>query len=170
MNFKEAVETHESISDTVKPKAQKLLESFRKAPLNKSKFIYHYTSASGLRGIVESNCIWATDIAYLNDKEEVDHGITERNKVLNNIVQSSRNSPEYKDFASRIGNIKGNRGDNSFVSCFTRNGDQLSQWRGYSNSVIGYSIEFDREALNQFFEESAKGRLIHFETFDDVIY
>ncbi|MFO1205708.1 MAG: hypothetical protein U1E63_08295 [Burkholderiales bacterium] len=33
-------------------------------------YLYHYTTAEGLKGIVESQQLWATNIAYLNDAEE----------------------------------------------------------------------------------------------------
>ncbi|HMC13498.1 MAG TPA: hypothetical protein VKG67_04050, partial [Gallionellaceae bacterium] len=33
--------------------------------------LYHYTTAAGLQGIVESQQLWATNIAYLNDAEEL---------------------------------------------------------------------------------------------------
>ncbi|MCI0477009.1 MAG: hypothetical protein L0Y55_12240, partial [Anaerolineales bacterium] len=33
--------------------------------------IFHYTSASGLMGILDSNTIWATNIFYLNDFAEL---------------------------------------------------------------------------------------------------
>ncbi len=40
-------------------------------PLSEEKpLLYHYTTGSGLLGIVESQQIHATSIAYLNDEEE----------------------------------------------------------------------------------------------------
>ena len=33
-------------------------------------FLYHYTSLKGLRGILSTRQIWATDILYLNDSAE----------------------------------------------------------------------------------------------------
>ena len=35
--------------------------------------LYHYTSLEGLRGIVDSRTLWATDIRYLNDAQELHH-------------------------------------------------------------------------------------------------
>lgn len=32
--------------------------------------IYHYTTAQGLLGIISRKQIWATDVTFLNDKEE----------------------------------------------------------------------------------------------------
>ncbi len=33
--------------------------------------------------------------------------------------------------------------NNFFITCFTKRGDQLSQWRGYASDGYGYSIGFD---------------------------
>jgi len=43
--------------------------------------IYHYTTITGLKGIVESQNLWATHYAYLNDAEEVKH-FNERLKLV----------------------------------------------------------------------------------------
>jgi uncharacterized Fe-S radical SAM superfamily protein PflX len=33
--------------------------------------IFHYTTAEGLKGILTSQTLWATDFRYLNDTEEL---------------------------------------------------------------------------------------------------
>ena len=37
--------------------------------------LYHYTSASGLKGIVESGTLWATDVLHLNDSSEISYAV-----------------------------------------------------------------------------------------------
>lgn len=49
------------------------LESRQPEPI-----VYHYTNDVGLRGILESGCLWLTDIFSLNDltpgfQQEVEH-------------------------------------------------------------------------------------------------
>ncbi len=39
--------------------------------LKKQTYLYHYTSAEGLKGILEDRRIWASDIFYLNDWTEL---------------------------------------------------------------------------------------------------
>jgi hypothetical protein len=34
---------------------------------------FHYTNAEGLKGILQSGKIWATDVRYLNDAQEVEY-------------------------------------------------------------------------------------------------
>src|SRR6266540_1307643 len=35
--------------------------------------VFHYTTVDGLRGIVESGKLWATEVGYLNDASEYVH-------------------------------------------------------------------------------------------------
>ncbi len=37
-------------------------------------YLYHYTTAEGFRGIIESQELWATSIYHLNDWTEFEHG------------------------------------------------------------------------------------------------
>lgn len=48
--------------------------------------IYHYTDLNGLKGIIESEALWATNINFLNDKNEYIHGF-----------ECFRNTIEYLD-------------------------------------------------------------------------
>lgn len=44
--------------------------------------LFHYTNAEGLIGIIESQSIWATHYAYLNDSEEIRHFLKHRLPAL----------------------------------------------------------------------------------------
>ncbi len=37
--------------------------------------IYHYTDLNGLKGITESGSLWATHFSFLNDSNELIHGM-----------------------------------------------------------------------------------------------
>lgn len=37
------------------------------------ELLYHYTTLTGLLGIVGSNKLWASDIRYMNDSAELKH-------------------------------------------------------------------------------------------------
>lgn len=52
----------------------------------------------------------------------------------------------------------------TFVSCFSREGDMLSQWRGYANDAEGISIGYDRDILERCFRDD------HRFTISDIIY
>ncbi len=37
--------------------------------------LYHYTTVTGLKGIIESESVWFTDFRHMNDPSEIKHGI-----------------------------------------------------------------------------------------------
>ena len=48
--------------------------------------LYHYTNLGGLNGILQSRRLWATDIRYLNDANELSYGIAEMCNLLEHIA------------------------------------------------------------------------------------
>jgi hypothetical protein len=138
------------------------------------ELLYHYTSEAGLRGIIESDHIWATHIRFLNDWTEFTHVFNEeslaafvetfisalptdidsdarRGKIDG--VLSKRNYPRLLETieSSPFGEPK-----EAFVCSFTADeesggnpGDRLSQWRGYSHGSQGFSLGFDRALLKR---------------------
>lgn len=110
---------------------------------------YHYTSATGLKGIIESKSIWATDHRFLNDPSEFTHGWaivfsalesrkTELDKLSDvswTIIESFiQHSERQRVFA--------------FVGSLTSEGDLLSQWRGYGGGK-GFAVGFNEDWLLQ---------------------
>ena len=112
--------------------------------------VWHYTSAQGLHGIVDSGRVWATDIRFLNDAQEFEWGSQLVNRLLGETDLTGR-----KEETVRI--VRGLCDPSSpivlrymadlrlFVTCFCEKGDLLSQWRGYASG--GYSIGFTPPAL-----------------------
>ncbi len=111
--------------------------------------LWHYTSVQGFQGIVTSGNIFATDVRFLNDKEEFIHV----RKVADDLIKKS---PEFGDFRFPlrdtlswvVNNIFGSDFLNPncaqiFVASFTDSEDDLSQWRGYSHGTCGVSVAFD---------------------------
>src|SRR4051812_47406897 len=37
--------------------------------------LFHYTDATGLIGVLEHRAMWASDVRYLNDSSELEHGL-----------------------------------------------------------------------------------------------
>jgi len=50
--------------------------------------LYHYTTAEGLRGIVESHELWATAAYYLNDSAEVAYGCKVVSEALDGLFST----------------------------------------------------------------------------------
>lgn len=105
--------------------------------------LYHYTSFRGLMGIVESGCIWASDIRYMNDSAELRHTVDLiRKEAARRIRQGSPHAAAIDHFAGWVGHRITN-GHMQFAASLRANGNLLSQWRGYSSPGKGVSIGFD---------------------------
>ena len=121
--------------------------SFRlwEAPLTR---LHHYTTAEGLKGIVESNSLWATSAYYLNDSSEVEYGCGVMRSVLSPWVKANENNKSDSAIALRAldswfsnPQSQTNRMATTYVACFCERDNLLSQWRAYGQKG-GYSIGF----------------------------
>lgn len=109
--------------------------------------LYHYTSFTGLRGIVASGALWASDIRYMNDSAELRHTADLIRMEINHRIASGHAKPDllnqFLDWVTyRITN-----GHMLFASSFRSNGNLLSQWRGYSRLGKGVSLGFDPDYI-----------------------
>lgn len=112
------------------------------------KMLYHYTSSVGLLGIFKSKKIWTTKIHYLNDSSELSLGLDYIRKEIQSQKGGNnrfRSDEELDDMLNVIFSIES---VNVGVASFTENGDQLSQWRGYTKLGSGYSLGFDGDGVN----------------------
>jgi len=104
--------------------------------------LYHYTTFSGLLGIVRSRALWASDIRYMNDSAELRHtadliGAEVRERIDTGHANSGLLSLFLDWVAHRITN-----GHMLFGASFRSHGNLLSQWRGYSSPGKGVSLGF----------------------------
>jgi hypothetical protein len=105
--------------------------------------LYHYTSFTGLLGIVASRALWASDIRYMNDSAELKHTADLIHTEITHRIAAGHRKPDllnqFLDWVThRITN-----GHMLFASSFRSNGNLLSQWRGYSRLGKGVSLGFD---------------------------
>lgn len=115
--------------------------------------LFHYTDLSGLKGILESKSLWATNLYFLNDRNEAIHGfLCFENTVKyldENIVSQKKKElllnalAMYKGEMDKEGSTPGK---NIYNISFCLDSDKLSQWRGYG-SHQGVCIEFDKDKL-----------------------
>jgi len=110
------------------------------------KILYHYTTSEGLLGILNTKRIWATNINYLNDSEELNRTL----ELLERSVKI-RLKKVVKDLLVPLEIIK-NEIDIYVISFTKEKGDLLSQWRGYCPSS-GFSIGFDYSGLRNLFRK-----------------
>jgi hypothetical protein len=114
--------------------------------------LYHYTSQSGLLGIIDKREIWATHTQYLNDRREYLHALeVVREEIDKLLVSSGQESriilEEMKDGLSGIESM------NVCVCSFSEDRDSLSQWRAYSSGPSGFAIGFSGDFLAEVAED-----------------
>jgi hypothetical protein len=127
------------------------LESRQPEPI-----VYHYTNDVGLRGILESGCLWLTNIFSLNDPSELRHGLSRAHRILN---QKAATGPEESRlfarlFASLDKGIR--RSAHYFICSLSEHRDDLGQWRAYADDGRGYALGFDTNALEVPFARNHK--------------
>jgi hypothetical protein len=123
--------------------------------------LYHYTSIEGLKGILESRCLWASQIHFLNDTQEFRYSIEILKKLISKFKdelpkQRAIRTPPYKpeewlsDFFGLTEDMFRIDAVSKLPVCvfsFSEDGDLLSQWRAYCPTGGGYSIGFRLESM-----------------------
>ncbi len=95
--------------------------------------IYHYTSAEGLRGIIENSEIWLTNVTFVNDKTECKALQEEKNLFNDNDFTNSFVRDRWNRFVR-------NPDDDydTYIVSFSQSSESLEQWRAYGNFRIGF--------------------------------
>lgn len=108
-----------------------VLEELGKLETNNTwgDIIYHYTgSLSAVKGIIEKNELWATNLAYVNDAREIKIGIYRFIKVCNQIQGSLNQQNISYQILDQLKTKITNKNNTRKYSCsFTTEGDLLSQ-------------------------------------------
>lgn len=132
-----------------------------KHPSEKSKIqnlVYKYTTYKTFRKIIENKSIRLTDIKQSNDKSEL--------KLMYNVIKdvyieeykacatkenlSLVSKKDLRDYISKNVKYLDSLEDSihtQYVSCFSEDGDMLSQWRGYGKDGKGVSIGFNSKCF-----------------------
>jgi len=115
------------------------------------EWLYHYTTPEGLIGIIRDNCLWATDVFYVNDSDELIGGVRLAHKQLGMIRRSMTDAQQ----AERIDWLLHDTRDigtakfkTAFVCSLSDQGDLLSQWRAYCRRG-GFAIGFPAQQLRE---------------------
>lgn len=136
--------------------------------VNRSDLIYHYTTPAGLTGILgheqrPSAQLWATSAIFLNDAQELVFGAQEAAAAIATELEIIPPDSDpgwirpaltgqkytldiYSTEADRLPQLLR---ASPYVACFSTEGDDLAQWRGYGAGGAGYSIGFRRDVLAQ---------------------
>lgn len=102
--------------------------------------LYHYTGASGLQGIIENQEIWFTSMFHLNDPTELKYGWEIAQEFLreHGDLGDEHRKTLCEDFTNGFNGMVKIFG--YFVASFSRNEDDLGQWRAYGDNGRGFAI------------------------------
>jgi hypothetical protein len=121
-------------------------------------FLYHYTDANAFKSIVSQKEFWLTHTDFLNDYNEGNMFYLKLKDVLNDCPEVIK----LVDFIEAT--------TESYCLSFSKNGNLLSQWRGYCPSEGGYSIGVSEVATSAFEIIDATQKDIHQKTFDSSLF
>lgn len=122
--------------------------------------LHHYTTASGLLGIMESSSLFASDVRFMNDESEITFGVERALTALDEGEIALPTDGAKVQLREGLENV--HRWYRSFAVCFCDQGDLLSQWRGYGADG-GFSVGF-RSAELAGLEVSGRYSVMHDET------
>ncbi|MGC2602252.1 MAG: DUF2971 domain-containing protein [Rhodomicrobium sp.] len=125
--------------------------------------LYHYTDGRGLKGIIESGQIWFTGYRHLNDPSELFHGIDMARDVARGMANGADGRVRLflETFADMFRQQNFEKTLEFFIASFSRERDDLGQWRAYADNGRGLAIGFSPR-LFRVVNEPAEGRLPEF--------
>ncbi len=145
----EPVEFKPGVSSVFLPETLAVFEGItRKPPLPST--LYHYTTASGLLGILSSESLWATNARYLNDTSELLYGRELVSRVISTEV-SALPEGHLKNWLCEFVDLvhQAFETTETYITCFCERSDLLSQWRAYG-SGRGFCLGFSAPRLSHF--------------------
>jgi hypothetical protein len=126
------------------------VKSLKALDVSPNEILWHYTTGNGLLSIVASGSLYATQVSCLNDSTEVLYST----KLLTNAFLKIRPEKfEERYLLERMINpveepvARINLTGAWFVTCFSKERDDLSQWRAYGGGENGYAIAFHAGGL-----------------------
>ncbi len=135
------IEEKEHVQSGYSARIRHQLESELIGPgLDPPRVIFHYTTAEGIKGIIETDSIWATNYRYVNDlaeftyansllRDELSARLQSESPLLRAVFEQMLADPD-----TLLGPV------DMFLACFCDQGDLLSQWRAYGSRGGGYAL------------------------------
>ena len=148
---------YEALKIELEKKLSDSIQSLKiKKKVSRNNILYHYTNLNGLIGIINNQCLFSSNSAYLNDKEEFYYGHRLFKEHADKICPLKEDKEKIlTDEIVKILNSKVT--SYHYATCFSLEGDLLSQWRAYADDGKGISIGFDSKKIAEAFEPKASG-------------
>lgn len=127
-------------------------------PLPADGCVAHYTSLESAISIIENQALWASNIAFMNDAQEVQcaHNVL---SYLQTVPSRIKDEPGAKELVDQLrASFNTYNPAPTHVVSFCDDDDTLGQWRGYGGGV---SISFDANALNTCFGGALLAKVVY---------
>jgi hypothetical protein len=117
------------------------------------QIIWHYTNGAGFLGILQSSHFYATQVAALNDANEIRHASDLFIKAVKHLITERASEQDVATFLNTLLKFANeNTGSHNiskfFVTCFSGEEDDLTQWDRYG-TPNGYAIGFSARGLQR---------------------
>lgn len=142
-----------------------VVRDYTRIPVDASDIFYHYTTHTGLMGIIRSGCLRATYRMKMNDAGEFDYAKNLVYKALNevgkrhnlqNVAESliTYTRKNLEKFLSDTTELS-----RAYCACLTFSPDHPGQWQAYAEDGNGFAIGFNlRHFLNVQIPTVTKGK------------
>jgi len=115
--------------------------------------LYHYTTVEGLKGILNRRSIWLTHTSTLNDPLELKYGKQLIIDILNEAI-NNENEDNIKNLLKRLSTYVTAFDTilyQTYVACFCKTENLLSQWRSYAAQGGGYNLGLRFQSNTKFY-------------------
>lgn len=107
--------------------------------------LYHYCSLAAFISIIQNKCIWLSDTKHTNDLQETKLVDVAIEKYLSKTVEEcSGDKICRKDLINYYNAFK----TESYIGCFSKKRDLLSQWRAYADDGRGVAVNINLKKLD----------------------
>jgi len=110
--------------------------------------VWHYTNGDGFLGILQSGTVHATQVSSLNDKSETKYATDIYKMAAADLIKENQGDAQAVAFLNQVLDFVKDAPDSPahgtskfFVTCFSGDEDELTQWDRYSKPN-GYAIGF----------------------------
>lgn len=114
---------------------RRVIAAKRESAIGSAKDLYHYTTLSGFKGIIDTKGFWASDNRYLNDSQEVSHGRELAVQVLDHKIKKTHFDPFHRVLKVVRDAMHDIPKTGQLIVCFSKARDSLEQWRGYGEDI-----------------------------------
>ena len=117
--------------------------------------VWHYTNSQGLLGIIQSSTLYATQVSSLNDTTETKYATDLYTQAISELMREQANDLEATQFFATVLSFVKEEPESPtlglskfFVTCFSGDDDELTQWDRYTKPN-GYAIGFYARGLHR---------------------